>query len=445
MKGRVIRPTFWMLVALTLSLPVQALATNGMYLAGYGSEAAGRGGANIAVADGALGLQANPAGIARLDGQHLGVALQLLAPSLQFRYAGDSSGKAMDGEGKIFPMPALSYARGGKDAKWAWGLGLISQGGMGATFKKFSTPFGTTDETFSEVRYMALTPTVAYNVTPALSLGLSANVGYSDVQFRFWPNTSFYSDGGTPDDRSDDMGFFGADLADRAWALNYGVRAGVMWAANERVQLGAIYHSRIEGDYENGTLRLDMSSLGLGDVDYDATVSGFTWPEQLGVGAQVRPADRWLVAADLKFYRWSEAIELIEVKGTNPSNPSSPLATVRMPFTFLWEDQWVYALGAEYKATEPLTLRAGYNYGASPVPDATLNPLFPATTRHHITVGAGYAWDGNGVHLAVERAFEASQTNTNVDQNVNPFGPGATVAHSQWTVSLGFSKAFGRK
>jgi long-chain fatty acid transport protein len=133
----------------------------------------------------------------------------------------------------------------------------------------------------------------------------------------------------------------------------------------------------------------------------------------------------------------------ITVKGSNP-DAASPMSTVEMPFTFTWADEWVTAVGAEYRATPALTLRGGWNHGESPVPDQTLNPLFPAITTQHVSAGLGWTFGANTLNVAVERALEATQTNSNTDQNVNPFGPGAFVDHSQWTLSLGFSKAFSR-
>jgi long-chain fatty acid transport protein len=429
------------MIPLALLLAAPALATNGMYLAGYGSEAAGRAGTNIAIADRALGLQANPAGIAQLQGQHFSVDLQMLAPKLA--YSGDPFGNSIDGKSTVFDMPSLSYVRGAKQSPWTWGLGLISQGGMGATFEGYSTPFGTKDGTFSEVRFLTATPTVAYAINEDLALGMSANAGYSDVAFRFFPNTSYYNDNGTPLDPTDDIGFFGANLSGRAKTFNYSGRLGLMWNVIPQLQLGAVYQTRTQGKYKNGTLSLNESALGLGEVKYDAVVQGFTWPEQYGVGVQLRPVDRWVMAADARRYMWSGAIQKIEVKGTSPDK-STPVTAPVMPFVFDWKDVWAISLGAEYRATNALTFRGGYNFGDNPVPDATLNPLFPAITRQHATAGAGYTWAGNTVNFALERAFKASQTNLNTNQNINPFGPGATVSHSQWTLSLGFSRAFSR-
>ncbi len=433
----------WALALALLVLPTLVWGTNGMYLGGYGSEAAGRAGANIAVADRALGLQANPAGIAQLQGNHYSVDIQILMPDLS--YSGDPFGNSIEGDDRSFYMPSFSYVRGGAETPWTWGIGVVSQGGMGATYEGYSTPFGTTDQTYSQVRFGTVTPTVAYNATPNLSFGLSANLGWSDVEFRFWPETSFYTDSGTPLDPSDDVGFFGPNLIEQATAFNYSFRSGVMWSVNPKWQVGAIYQTKTQGDYEDGKLSLDMSSLGLGNVKYDAEVDGFTWPEQYGVGVQFRPAERWILALDVKRHMWSDAIERITVEGKNPDNAFSPFPVVQLPFTFLWDDQTVTALGAEFRLNDDVTLRAGFNHGDSPVPDETLNPLFPATPEDHATVGVGWTRGQNVFNFAVERAFEATQTNNNPDQQVNPFGPGVTIDHSQWTISFGYSRAFSRR
>jgi long-chain fatty acid transport protein len=340
-------------------------------------------------------------------------------------------------------MPSLSYVHGSKGSPWAYGLGLISQGGMGATFDGYNTPFGTKDGTYSEVRFMTATPTVAYAVNEDFAIGISANAGYSDVAFRFYPGTSYYNNMGTPLDPSDDMGFFGLNMTKRARAFNYSGRLGAMWAATPQLQLGAMYQTKTQGDYKDGTLTMNQDAFGLGMVKYDAEVKGFTWPEQYGVGVQVRPVDRWMLAGDVRRFMWSDAITRIDVVATNPDK-ASPITSKTVPFVFNWKDVWTYSAAAEFRATPAVTLRGGYNYGQSPVPSETLNPLFPAITEQHATLGAGYTWGGNTMNVAIERAFNKSVTNSNTDQNVNPFGPGATVDHSQWTFSIGFSRAISR-
>ena len=429
-----------MLIFLALLAPLPALATNTMYLAGYGTEAMGRAGAGIAVADRALGLQFNPAGIAQLQGNHYSIDLQVLMPSLHYE---DRMGNDMDGEKRNFYMPSIAYVHGSKGSPWTWGIGLVSQGGMGATFHYDHTPFGTSDDTYTQVRFATLTPSIAYAFSDNLSIGASANVGWSDVAFTFWSHTSFYSNSGTPEDPSDDVAFFGPKLTTAASTFNYSLRLGGMWRVHPKVQLGAIYQTKTHSDYKDGTLTMNESAIGLGRVDYDASVEGFTWPEQYGIGIQYRPANRWMIAFDIKRYIWSKAIDTITVEGTDPSKavPSS-LSEVSLPFVFQWKDQTVFLLGGECRVTDDVTVRAGYNYGKSAVPDDTLNPLFPAIPEQHISAGVGWNIGASTLNFALERALEKTQTNDNTNQAVNPFGPGATVSHSQWTIAVGFSHAF---
>ena len=432
-------PKLLPLVLLAIAADAPAWATNGMYLAGYGAEADGRGGTGIAIADRALGLQFNPAGIAQLQGNHFTVDLQVLMPELHFaNFQGTPIANDLDGESQEFYMPSFAYVQGAKDSPWAWGIGLVSQGGMGATFENTNTPFGTKDETTSMVRFATLTPAVAYSFNKDVSIGLSANVGWSDVRYTFWPQTSAPPGTGF-------NGFFGMKMSEAASTFNYSVRLGVMWRVHPIVQLGAVYQTKTHSDYSGGTLETNQSAISLGSVSYDAKVGGFTWPEQYGIGIQIRPAEKWVLAFDVKEYNWSDAIGVVNVTGTNPSNPGTPVPVFAVPFVFDWENQTVFALGGEYRASDDFTVRAGYNYGKSPVPDATLNPLFPATPEQHATVGLGWNHGANTVNFALERAFEHTQTNDNTDPNVNPFGPGATVNHSQWTISIGYSRAFGRR
>lgn len=399
-----------------------ALATNGMYLAGYGAEAAGRGGANIAIADRALGLQANPAGIAQLRGNHLSVDLQFLAPELQY----NGPYGEIDGEDRIFTMPSISYVHGGADSKLAWGVGLVSQGGMGATFKGYNTPAMTVDDTYSQVRFLTVVPTVAYSITEDFSIGLSANLGYSDVAFDFWPDS--------PN---------GLEMTDPAKAFNYSFRGGLMFRVHPMLQLGLVYQTETKGDYKDGTLVIDYGPAG--KYAFDADVNGFTWPEQFGFGVQLRPTERWMLAVDVKTYLWGRSLGTISVQPGDPVGAPPPVAPPpQIPFVFDWKDQIVAIVGLEYRLNHAVTLRAGYNQGNNPVPNETVTPLFPAIEEKHATLGVGWnlqSWTING---AIEKAFPVSQTNTGAPSPINPFA-GSTVTHEQWTLSLGFTKVFSSK
>lgn len=423
------------LAVLALVSAVPALATNGMYLIGYGPETIGRGGANLAIADRSLALNFNPAGITQLQGNHLAASLSILAPRLEYENMANST---IEGEDAYFPLPTLTYVRGGKDTPWSWGVGMVAQGGMGATFENQRTFFGTVDETTSEVSFATLTPTVAYAISEDQAVGATVNVGWGQASFSFYPHTSFFNA------QMPAMSFAGMDL-DTAQGLQTNVRVGWWWRPTPQVAVGAVYQTETDSDFSDGDLTVNYANFpGLGrKVVYSADVDGFTFAAQAGAGIAVRPSDRWTVAFDLKRNFWDHAMSTITVTGKDPDVAGAPPVTV--PFVFDWKDQWVYALGADYRVSDTLTVRGGFNYGENPVPSNTLNPLFPATTEKHLTVGASWLRNATLWEFAVEHAFENEQTNDNPNPMVNPFGPGATVRHAQWTVSFGASWAWARK
>ena len=425
-------------VALMLSLTAgapQVSATNGMYLSSYGAESAGRAGANLAISDRSLAINFNPAGIAQLQGNHFSANLALLAPSLQFDNLANAS---LDGEDQLFPLPAVAYVRASKESPWAWGLAFIAQGGMGARFKDTNTFFGTQDELFSQVRFMTFAPTVAYSVNEDMAFGLAVNVGYGDVAFRFFPETSFFNT------QNPDFSFFGVRM-EEAGGLQYNARLGWWWRPSQRWQMGLIYQSETESDFSGGKTSFNFDAhpfLGR-RVGYTSDVEGFTFAAQAGIGFAVRATDRLIWALDVKRIFWEDAIQVITVTARDPDVQGAPPEVV-LPFVFNWQDQWVYALGFDYRVNDRLTVRAGYNFGENPVPDETLNPLFPANVEHHATVGFSWLTGKRTFDVALEHTFKNEQTNMNPDPRVNPFGPGSTISHEQWTLTVGFSWAWAR-
>lgn len=412
-----------------------AHATNGLYLTGYGAEAMGRAGASLAISDRTLGLNANPAGIAQLQGDHFTASLAVMAPSLEFE---NMVNGPTDAESRYFPLPAFAWVRSGKETPWAWGVGFIAQGGMGATFNELDTFFGTRDQSYTQVRFMTLSPTVAYSFSEDSAIGATLNLGYADAAFRLFPSTSFFNT------QNPAMSFFGPKMEDAA-GLQTSLRLGWWWRPAQRWTLGAMYQTETDSTFEDGKLSVNFEAMpGLGQaVRYDAEMNGFTFAAQAGVGTAFRATDDWLIAFDVKRYFWDDALDTISVVGTDPSVAGAP-PQVNMDFVFDWQDQWVLALATEYRLSERTTLRAGWNYGENPVPDETLTPLFPATTEHHLAVGASHLRGSVTYEWAIEHAFNASNTNNNPNPMVNPFGPGTRVDHSQWTVVFGVSWAKAR-
>ena len=426
MFGRLI-----LVAALSLLTAGSALATNGMNMIGYGVRSSGMGGADAAVLTGASGVSGNPAVMGKTTPRSITAGISLLMPKLNV--SNETMGLDLDGENQTFPLPSLAYtSRLGCGSKWIMGLEAYAQGGMGVDFQNFPTGPTTADDVMSNVMYMRLTAAAGYEATEALSLGLSAIAGYAGMKFAMFPE----SQGGIDVEGLSDFGYAG--------------RVGMHYQITDAVGFGAVYTTETALELDGGTATINFGSEAGGKVEYDAKMIDFTWPSELEFGIAVQPSSSFLIAADAKLINWSSAISVVDLEVSNPPEgyPETPFPdgmggySNTTSFQMNWEDQWVYALGVEYRVNPVHTIRAGYNYGKSPVPDDYLSPLFPAILEQHVTLGYGLdlgAWDLN---LAYELGFEKSQTNENTDQMANPFGPGITVDHSQNTVHLETSYSF---
>ncbi len=341
-------------------------------------------------------------------------------------------GLDLDVESEIFPLPYLAYAqRMGSTSPWVLGLDIYAQGGMGVDFKGFPTGATTTDTFNSRVMYLRATAVAKYSVTENLSLGLSAIAGYAAMNFSMFPET-----------------VSGMDVEGLS-SLGYSGRFGVHYRICDKISAGAQYTYETELNLDNGDLTLNFGSMG-GKAQYEAAMEGFNWPQEAEFGFTVQASPSLLFATDVKWINWSDAMDVVYLVASNPPSgfPAAPFPdglggyTDRMAFQMKWEDQWVYALGAEYSVNNEHTLRIGYNYGKNPVPDENLSPLFPAIVEHHGTLGYGLDFGQWSLDAAYEHAFENTQTNMNDDPMVNPFGSGISVSHSQNTFHLGASCSF---
>ena len=140
-----------------------------------------------------------------------------------------------------------------------------------------------------------------------------------------------------------------------------------------------------------------------------------------------------MLAADIKRLKWSDSMKDFRLA----MNMGGGWMEGAMPQN--WKDQTVVMLGVQYMLLPNLALRAGINHADNPVPDNTLNPLFPATIRTHYTLGVG--WNMGGGHtLAGSVAIAPKVTRT----NPNMFGAGmaGTVSHSQNTLRINYNYSF---
>jgi long-chain fatty acid transport protein len=412
-----------------------ALATNGPQFPGFSAESAGMANAGmVAVAD-TSAMNTNPAALSLLEGSRLDITPLVAKPNLRLQ---DSFGNDARGQQGFFVPGNIAFASKLKAVPGLTvGAGIFTQGGFGTDYRDLNTVFsslglGQRDEASSFFRYLKFTVSASYEVTDKFSVGISPYIGYSDVSFRLFPNTSVFLGPGHP------LNFAGIDIRDtcaRNGGLGelggscpsdvvFGAKVGAMYKLTSWFTVGATYTTPVRFNYTNGKGDLNLSSVGLGRVTYDTRIAGAEWPQQVDVSIAAKPTDRFTAALTVSWINWS-AIHGIEFTFTNPSNPLAPAEqNVSLPFN--WKDQAVVAVGFAYTAIQDqmikdrLVLRAGYNWSNNQIPNSTLTPLAPLTLEHRLSGGFGYrftkhwSWDSTAFY-----GLNNTETNPNPNQ---PFG-----------------------
>lgn len=394
-----------------------AAATNGMEMIGYNPRAIGMGGADIAVGSDAGAVSCNPAAICQQAPSSATAGILLLMPHLNLQ---DAGGNDVDGEQQYFAMPLLGYTHTLPTMPLTLGLGVYAQGGMGVDFQDVNTGMGTEDDLMSQVAFMRVNPIVTYRPNDWLSVGATVMIGYAQMKFDYFPNTYSAGQDGQPGTGDDFPGMKVRDLTSFGVAGKVGAQATL----GPMVRVGAAYTSKTSLSLDGGDATFNF---GAAKAKYDAEMDDFTWPQEFEFGVAVLPVPGLTLAADAKWINWSDAVDRPVLKVSDPNLAGFP-SEMEIPFEMQWDDQWVFAVGAEYAITPVHTVRAGFNYGKNPVPDETLNPLFPAIVEKHATLGYGFNHGKWSLDVAYEHAFENTQTNPATTQE---------ISHSQDTVSAG--------
>ena len=443
-------------------------ATNGMNMEGYGPVATGMGGASFAYDNGTAGVINNPATLALMEeSARLDLALGMLGPDIT---ATSPTGVPADSSATAFFMPAFGYTRRSGDL--VYGAAVFGQGGMGCEYDPNSwrgLGFNLVNRTEVSIG-RAILP-VAYRVNERLTLGATADFVWAGMDLQMAMSGAQFFDLVDPSQQhfgrasgslvqgfnqmmmtlpagtGVDYAYFNFsndnDFTGEARGYGFAGKIGLTYVVNDTLTFGLTYHSKTDlGDLDapGNSLAFQLNIPGMGAMPQALSgtirVDEFEWPAMLGAGFAYRPNADWLLVADIRHVMWAEVMKQFSMSFTaDNSAANGPFAGAIMDSVLYqdWDDQTTIQLGASYRATERLTLRAGFNVGNNPVPDRFLNCLFPAIIKTHFTAGLGYAIDDrNSVDASLVYAPEVDRTS----------GYGVGVSHSQINLQVMYSRRF---
>ena len=389
---------FSLVLAMVLIWAPGLSATDGHFLHGVGAINSAMGGVGIAGAkDDVLGaLYHNPAGLMAFDGHHASISMELFKPKLNLTATaptqqGPFTG-SQDGKSNFMPIPAFGWSSEVIDDKLVIGFGGLGIGGFGVDYRQNNMhpllapmSMGGFGQVYSNFSLLKVTPALAFAPSEKLWIGLAANVDWASLAVDPFPATS-----------PDGSFYPGATAADAVFG--FGFQAGLIYKATEDMNLGLAYSSKQSfSEFEWNSTNADPTSPSYGTHrDFSFQMDA---PAILGAGISYQASDRLFVAADAKYYFYSETDGFKASGFTNTGAVAG----------FGWDDIKVFALGTEFQASDRLKLRGGYNYSDNPIPEENsfFNVSAPAVIQHHATAGFGFELvDGVDISAAYYRAFE---------------------------------------
>lgn len=456
-----------------------AHATNGLSMEAYGAKAGGMGGASMAYDSGNSAVMNNPATLGLMkDGQRrFGAGMTVLGPDVNATGPAAFGSPSTESDGDMYLLPSVSYMK--KQGLYTYGVALLAQGGMGTEYGKagagdlFSgglsfnlggaaggpTPLSG-QEVRSEVGVGRLMAPIAFKVNNKLSIagqldfvwaGMDIQMDldgatFADMAFGSDPNVDFGSASGTMVDAFQGAAQAGMvsdvnwarfdfsndnDFTGEARGYGLGAKLGFVYEATNQFSFGGTYHTKTSlSDLESSSATVSFDGEGAAfdggaiGVTGDIDVVDFQWPATMGFGVAYKVNDKLMLAGDIRHLFWEDVMEDFKLEFTADANQAN-LAAAGFAGTKLdatlkqdWDDQTVFSVGGQYKATDDLMLRAGVSLSDNPIPDAYINPLFPAIVEDHYTFGFGYRINNNdqiGGALAYAPEVEATNSQNGVE------------------------------
>jgi len=389
-------------IALALAVPTSAFATNGILQAGNGIVAHGMGGAGLANAGEAAAGVDNPALISQ-TGDAVSVGWSIFMPERTVD-ATAVGGAAVKSDSTMFAVPQAAYTSKLND-NMNWGLMAYAATGMNTDYG--TGPFGGNPQSVN-LQGMIVAPTMSYSFNNNVSAGASLLIAKETLTTRnlFGQNPSGTGEGN---------------------ATGYGIKLGVDAKISDGISVGAILQPKMH----------------MGEMNYfKHFLSGFGFtgnaslalPNEAGVGGKFAVGPNVDIVTDLMYYDW-KSVDVFKFFG--------------------WKSEPVFKIGAEFRPSDKLALRVGFNYGKSPIQGgaravngsmdaAFANYPFPAISESHITLGAGYKLDKNMTMNAYYLyAPKVTETATTVSMTSGgPVPAGSKVSMSQNALGLGVNYKF---
>ena len=392
-------------VAVAVGIGASSAIAGGFAIREQSAEFQGMSFAGAAAGGGGLsGMFWNPAVVGQFNGIWTESHASYILP--------DSQLTALPGS-TLYAVPNLSHESGniGKDALVPASyasvqiskdmvLGLSINSAFGLVTEPQNAWDGQTQARTSSIFSINFAPTLAYRITPSVTVAAGLQVEYIHATLK-------QASGGSPTAPSAVVD--GTDTA-------VGFTLGATWQPTASTSVGVGFRSSIEHKLEGETF-LSAGGFGPGGLLSAPISAALKTPEIVTVGIRQAVAPNLTLLGGVEWTNWSR-LDKLDVVCTGNSiganNLGCPTAngagTLQSSLPLGWHDGWFFSGGAEYNVNDKLTVRAGGAYEISPVTSAAeRSPRVPDNDRIWASLGGTYKWSET-------MAFDLAYTHIWVDE-----------------------------
>jgi len=374
---------------------------------GLGSKATALGGAYAAYADDPFAVYYNPAGLTQIEKKTVSMGGHSAFASIKIHdfHLTPGIAREKDRNGniktikelsappfpeyvditnrrKLLPAPHMACANPITD-RIVFGFGFYAPFGAEAAWNdRQSENPGAYNSSSGSFMRLAATPTIAYQVTDKLSIGVGLSIGASMSKVEknmYMPDVivealkDLENSLNTQPELRNTRPHLKVQSAIESYQqkiigelydpFNYSYNLGLMYKPTETVTFGITYRSRSAVDFK-GKIQIEgVQERPNVPVKVDAETS-IDHPAQLQVGVRCQASERLSIEFDYMWTRWGFLEDY--VVNLDPEILGSRADDIYMKEL---ENTSQIRMGLEYKSDEFITLRLGYYYDPTPVPD----------------------------------------------------------------------------
>jgi len=372
------------------------MGVSGPEIMSWGARSTGMGGTDIAVATDTFAMATNPAGLTQIEGKRFDLGVGSFNPwtELKNEWNYKISYRADYFE---YPIPQTGYAQRLKNTNLTLGIGIYGTGGAGCT-SYINTPFFGKVKNYSTIGIAKITPALALQINPRLSLGIALNINYAIFDISKLAIGPAYLKLGELD----------------GWG--YGFSTGILYQVTDKLSLGLSYTSEtnLQDLESSGKGTMEVSSLippsqgGGSIIQYSRSkVIDYQMPQKLGLGVSYKFSRQLLLAFDAKWYDLQQSAEKLALRLYREDGSNQ---TLSLPLNC--HNIFILAMGIEYRVTENTALRMGYSYFTKTTDNNNIGHVVAfINDMHNITWGISHRWNSFELGFAHSHGFRSVNRN----------------------------------